>query len=613
MSKPSARLRPLHHRGEKRIKVEFPKNDLAIAAVKKVQGRRWSRTHCCWHVPYSSAAYRELQQHFELTLMDEAAVPAKQTPASPVNPEKKDSPQDTVTAVREGDTRMKVFVPWNRKDWIEKIKTLPGRAWNVEAKYWSLPLAKSVVETLKAWFGPQVVFGFEMPGDMPLLYRPKNWKDAHTPKQEKLTGAKKQSPPNLPAAKPPAMKELPAASLNKLNIQPGVQPKFRLWEQGGEFRKAVIGESIIILKSGRHFLQVYMPYGKKGWLDQLREIPGKRWSSEDKIWHLPYVVETITLLYRSFGKNAVFGFRPSDRIPTEWAGKQPPSHQKATLQLESQKEAMIAFEEQLMLERKSFRTISTYKSSLRRFFLYFPQTNPAEIKEAQIRRYLVYLIEQVGIKPSTQGQVINAIKAFYERVMKQEKKTYYLPRPKKWRQLPTILSEKEVTDLLKSVDNLKHRCILMLIYAAGLRIGEITNLKIRDVDSHRMRLFVKAGKGKKDRYTLLSEKVLINLRKYYKQYTPKDWLFEGTDGGKYSVRSVQNIFRQACQNAGIRKHATVHTLRHSFATHLLEKGISLRYIQQLLGHESSKTTEIYTHLTSKGFGKLTSPIDDLEI
>lgn len=176
-----------------------------------------------------------------------------------------------------------------------------------------------------------------------------------------------------------------------------------------------------------------------------------------------------------------------------------------------------------------------------------------------------------------------------------------------------ILSEKEVGDILKAAENLKHRCILMLIYAAGLRLGEVVNLKIRDIDSDRMQLFVKAGKGKKDRHTLLSKKVLLNLRMYYKQYSPKDWLFEGADGGPYGKRSVQHIFRRACQKAGIRKHATVHTLRHSFATHLLEKGISLRYIQALLGHQSSKTTEIYTHLTNKGFGKLTSPLDDLDI
>lgn len=148
---------------------------------------------------------------------------------------------------------------------------------------------------------------------------------------------------------------------------------------------------------------------------------------------------------------------------------------------------------------------------------------------------------------------------------------------------------------------------------AGLRLGEVVNLKIKDIDSGRNSIFIKNGKGKKDRYTLLSEKVLGYLRMYYKQAKPIDWLFEGQYGGQYSKRSVQSIFTQAKKKSGINAYATVHTLRHSFATHLLEKGVHLRYIQELLGHDSIKTTEIYTHISRKAMKKIDSPLDGLDI
>lgn len=190
--------------------------------------------------------------------------------------------------------------------------------------------------------------------------------------------------------------------------------------------------------------------------------------------------------------------------------------------------------------------------------------------------------------------MINAIKFYYEKVLGQQRKFYEL-RPKKPQQLPLVFTETEIVLLLKPVDNLKHKCILMLIYSAGLRLGELTQLRIDDINTAQKSVFVKAGKGKKDRRTLLSDKMILFLNRYLKEYKPQYWLFEGMDGGQYSPRSVQAIFRRAVRAAGVNPYATVHTLRHSFATHLLEQGTDLRYIQELLGHNSVKTTEIYTY------------------
>jgi integrase/recombinase XerD len=192
-------------------------------------------------------------------------------------------------------------------------------------------------------------------------------------------------------------------------------------------------------------------------------------------------------------------------------------------------------------------------------------------------------------------------------------KTYYIQRPKKEKVLPKVLSEQEVLSILHCSENLKHKAILSLIYSAGLRRGELINMKVNDIDSKRMYVIIRQGKGRKDRYSILSEKVLELLRRYFTEYKPKEWLFEGQFGGQYSATSIQNILRDAVTRAKIRKKVTVHTLRHCFATHLLEHGVDIRYIQELLGHESSKTTEIYTHITQRGLGKIKSPLDNFDI
>ena len=190
---------------------------------------------------------------------------------------------------------------------------------------------------------------------------------------------------------------------------------------------------------------------------------------------------------------------------------------------------------------------------------------------------------------------------------------YQLERPIREMKLPVVLSEKEVVSILTATTNLKHRCMLMLCYSAGLRISELLSLTPKDIDSDAMQVWLRGGKGKKDRFSLLSEKVLQILRKYFKEYRPSHFLFKGQNRGQYSQRSIQLVLANACEKARIKKHATMHTLRHSIATHMLENGTDLRYIQALLGHSSSKTTEIYTHTTTKGLEKIKSPLDNLEL
>jgi site-specific recombinase XerD len=243
------------------------------------------------------------------------------------------------------------------------------------------------------------------------------------------------------------------------------------------------------------------------------------------------------------------------------------------------------------------------------FINFTQEPNYTEITEEQINNYLMYLVKR-NVSASYQNQAINAVKFYFEKVLGQQRKYYQIDRPFQDKKLPSVLSIEEVKSIIESIDNLKHKCIIQLIYSAGLRISELINLKIRDIDKDRKQIFIRGGKGKKDRQTVLSDKILPELRIYYKKYQPKEYLFEGQLGGAYSERSIQLILQEAMRKANIKKQATIHTLRHSFATHLLEAGTDLRYIQSLLGHSSSKTTEVYTHITTKGFNQIKSPLDN---
>lgn len=274
---------------------------------------------------------------------------------------------------------------------------------------------------------------------------------------------------------------------------------------------------------------------------------------------------------------------------------------------------IVALEECLMLKRYSHRTVKSYRSALRQFFKFYDDIKPRQIERKQIDAFILFLIREKKVSESYQSVMLSAITMFYSEVAGQPDKVAKMLWPKKQEKLPKVFTENEVTRLLHSIENLKHRCILMLIYSAGLRLGELINLRIHDLQPEQNRVFIRDAKGKKDRCSILSEKMLTHLAAYREVYKPAQWLFEGATGGSYSERSVQLIFERAKAKSDVYPYATVHTLRHSFATHLLEHGTDLRYIQELLGHSSSKTTEIYTHITQSGMNKIKSPLDNLEI
>ena len=268
------------------------------------------------------------------------------------------------------------------------------------------------------------------------------------------------------------------------------------------------------------------------------------------------------------------------------------------------------YEKRLKIKRYAKSTIKTYISQIKMFLSFF-RKDAKSISISEIEMYIRKCVEQDKISFSTQKAVLGTIKLFYKLVFDKDIAIEYLYPSRQEYKLPNVLSQKEVKTLLENISNIKHKALLSLIYSGGLRISELLNLKIQDIDSDRMRIYIKGSKNNRDREVMLSEKILELLRKYFREYKPKEYLFEGQKGGAYSARSVQEILKKALKKAGIKKHATVHTLRHSFATHLIENGTDIRIVQELLGHKNIKTTQIYTHITDQTKRKIKSPFDDL--
>jgi integrase/recombinase XerD len=342
-------------------------------------------------------------------------------------------------------------------------------------------------------------------------------------------------------------------------------------------------------------IKIRIPYSMKSERNAFKQLNSSFYHPNQKLWSLLNTKENQELVKQLFGNKIVW--------EEEMAAPKMPEinlSPKGLAELEKN-------HQKLVLKGLSAKTIAVYQSNLRSFFAYFENANYAELTKDQIEGYLFMLVNKYKISEQQQNSIINAIKSYYEHTLGKAREYYHITRPKKSQDLPNVLSKEEVRAIINAPKNLKHKAILYTIYSAGLRVGELIRLRVCDVHSDDGYLFIKDSKGKKDRHTMLSEKLLHILREYYKAYRPSYWLFEGHDGGQYSTRSVHNIFRNAVKDVKANPWSTPHTLRHSFTTHLLESGVNLRYIQAILGHISSKTTEIYTGVINNRTMK--SPLD----
>ena len=363
---------------------------------------------------------------------------------------------------------------------------------------------------------------------------------------------------------------------------------------------------------------------------RIRLISGRKWNPHKKYWSIPITDKTVNQFIKNF------------------------NYQKIIIDKEVEKTILNYFYEVYLkklisnfikiLKRQGYSnaTINAYKIHVEKYIFHtfkkiykeksnrngFKNNNEIKLiilenfcnnlelnmdllfNQIKINEYILKIIDKDKCSHSYANQFISAIKFFSKKILNNKEIIVNIVRPPKDKKLPDILSKNEIYKILHSLNNTKHRALLFITYSAGLRVSEVVNLKLKDIDSERMLVHIRKSKGSKDRYSLLSNLALKELRNYAKNYKINDWLFPGGKKGKHlSIRSAQKIFKKACKKANINKDVSIHSLRHSFATHLLENGTDLRYIQELLGHSSSKTTEIYTHVTKKDFLNITSPLD----
>jgi len=347
----------------------------------------------------------------------------------------------------------------------------------------------------------------------------------------------------------------------------------------------------------------------------LRKFKFVRWDSNLYKWIIPNYGENLELLKSYFNTRiAKIDTNQCDVCKPEKNITDVLMNQKlAELDLQALKE-IGQFKYWMEHKRYSKSTVKTYVGAITVFLRFIKPKTSAEATNEDMRRFVYQYMIPRKLSFSYQNQAVNAAKLFFKTIRGSVLITEQLERPRSEHKLPNVLSKEEVAILLKALVNMKHRTMLSLIYSCGLRRGELLNLLPSDVDSKRGLLIIRQAKGRKDRIVPLSLKTINLLREYYKMYRPKVWLFEGQNTGEpYNERSLQMVLKNALKAGKIKKPATLHWLRHSYATHLLENGTDLRYIQEILGHKSSRTTEIYTHVSTRSIKKIKSPFDELEL
>jgi site-specific recombinase XerD len=338
--------------------------------------------------------------------------------------------------------------------------------------------------------------------------------------------------------------------------------------------------------------------------EKVKAIPGCLWSKTLGCWHIPDTPANRKLFGITSPPAAVISNNKKGSTALK---------QTQTLSVFNQAE-FGRYIQMMQLRSYSESTIKTYSTEFSIFLRALRQHKATDITADKLKDYLQYCHTALHLTENAIHSRMNALKFYYEKVLKRERFLWDIPRPKKPMLLPKLLNQGELRKLFNALSNKKHKAMLFTAYSAGLRVSEIVNLKITDIDSKRMQIFIARAKGKKDRYVNLSPLLLDILRAYIKEYTPRPavYLFESESTfGPYPTRTVQQIFMNAKRKAGISKQVGIHSLRHSFATHLLDKGTDIRYIKDLLGHFNIKTTERYLHVSKQQLVNIVSPLDDL--
>ncbi|GAB3998849.1 site-specific integrase [Spirosoma daeguense] len=368
--------------------------------------------------------------------------------------------------------------------------------------------------------------------------------------------------------------------------------------------------------------------------DLIREIRGRRWSYSRRCWVVPNIRDNIVLVGKLFGKEycrfdeaVVRQYKPKATVAEVDLAVNPPwpplkNRVQTTSQLSFRNSPPLraldghpivaAMTETMHVLNYSRKTIKNYKQAIVSLLNYLAGKSPDELTKQQYQQYLLFLIQKKRLSSATINVHINAWKFYQEKVLEREKNYYDIEYPRQSQKLPTVYSVAEVKSLFSATTSLKYRTLFEMVYATGLRLSEVSTLRLADIDQIRRLITIRRGKGKKDRVVMLSGKLETKINQYIQEYRPETYLFENMETGEpLQNRTIQLVYSQATQAANIRKKGGIHSLRHSFATHLLEVGTDIRYIQQLLGHESILTTMRYTHVTADKISTLKSPLDYL--
>lgn len=556
------------HRNEIRIRVDYPYNAEITSKLRQIEDAKWSKTIKAWHIPFTKEAFVQLK-----TLFPDVEYEATQQTEIRVHPPIPLEPVDITI-----EKQKTIVLP--DKPTVENIDNKPVTNKTVRANAIIIDITDKHI----------------------YIKMPKNEADIQYLRSFKFV---QWDVRNFCWTIPNHYKNADKIKAYFETRSPEITEHFSITNKTNAPEHTFTKNELLIVNDSNRVFKIHFSYSKVV-VAEIKKIPLSSWNPYENCWKIPYSEAFLSEIKQIAHENSLDVIYKEEKRSKVKA-------RTSRHDIQNYRECPAEYIAKLKELRYSENTLDTYKHMFEEFINHYSETEIQEITDAMIIDFLQYLVNERNISGSYQNQSINAIKFYYERVMGGQRKIYTIDRPRKEKLLPEVLSEEEIIDILNVTENLKHKAILMTIYSAGLRIGELINLKIKDIDSGRMQIRVEQAKGKKDRYTLLGTKTLEILRKYVAEYKPKEWLFEGARGEEYSQKGIQAILKKSVEKVGIKKRITVHTLRHSFATHLLEAGTDIRYIQSLLGHSSGKTTEIYTHITTKGFDQIVSPLDKLKI
>ncbi|NJL15027.1 MAG: tyrosine-type recombinase/integrase [Microscillaceae bacterium] len=549
----SIQIFPLFYKNEgKKIGIHPYPDALLKEKLKKCGELKYSKTYRTWYLPYDKAVFAQLKAQFQ----DLQVLPSNETTRT----EPKAQHTDIASQVSQAETEATTSEPQTRTDL--RIVAHEDKGWLVNCEYRIGQKIKTDIERAiwigaqKQWFVPARKGNFARLRAITGLNVPH------------LKSQKKDFPKNAlikphPENKDWALVELP---YNAMAYQIIKTTKTRYYDKGRKCWRILNQNSI-----------------REGLISRLE-------TAKIAVEVSPEVKHNVVRegKYSQVKQNE------------DWVMTLP-----ADLQA-----VMMQYTDALMLRQYSWNTIKNYRFALKEYCEAFGKQHPERISPDEAKQWLTRQVKE-GWREASLVTMICALRFYYIQIQRRKDWEFHLPFPRRAETLPKVLNLSEVQALFDAVDNLKHKMMLLMGYAAGLRVSEVVSMRLKDIDSQRMVIHIKAAKGKKDRCVMLSEVLLENLRSYYQAYKPKEWLFEGQSYDYYSTRSIQKIFQRAKQKAGILKEVSFHALRHSFATHLHEAGTDIRIIQELLGHNSSKTTERYTHVSNRTIQRVQSPLDTL--